>query len=48
MAMADEWGGDMPQETGAARMQTGRAIKRIGNLLTSIIIVITLFPARAL
>jgi hypothetical protein len=48
MAMAHEWGGDMPQKTYAARVQTGRVLKRIGNLLTPINIVITLFPARAL
>jgi hypothetical protein len=48
MAMAHEWGGDMPQETYAARVQTGRAVKIIGNLLTRINIVITLFPAWAL
>jgi hypothetical protein len=48
MAMAHEWSGDMPQETCAARVQAGRAVKIIGNLLTSINSVITLFPARAL
>jgi hypothetical protein len=48
MAMAHEWSGNMPQETCAAWVQTGQAAKRIGNVLTSINIVVTLFRARAL